>query len=144
MTGDPLGSFTLLYVRDLMNTPVHTVTPETTLLDAIGLMVRESVRHLPVVEDGAVVGLLSDRNVRTVMIDGTSADARREYLSTTTVRERASSPVATVDPDTLASDAAKRFVEDRIGCLPVVGEDGALVGIVTQTDLLDWLSQAAD
>ena len=144
MDANALGSFTLLYVRDLMNTEVKTVSPDDTLLEAIGRMVRNSIRHLPVVEGGAVVGVLSDRNVRTVLIDGTGPEERRAYLARTTVRERASTPVSTAGPDDLVSEVARRFVEDRIGCLPVVDEDGTLVGILTQTDLLDWLSHAAD
>ena len=144
MDDNALGSFTLLYVRDLMNTEVKTVSPDDTLLDAIGLMVRHSIRHLPVVDGVKVVALLSDRNVRTVLVDGTGPEERRAYLRRTPVRERASAPVSTVGPDELISEVARRFVEDRIGCLPVVNGDGALIGILTQTDLLDWLSRAVD
>ncbi len=144
MDANTLGSFTLLYVRDLMSTDVVTVSPEDSLLDAIGLMVRHSIRHLPVVEDGAVIAILSDRNVRTVLIEGTPPEQRRAFLAQTPVRDRASSPVSTTPPDALAIDVARRFVADRIGCLPVVDQDGTLVGIVTQTDLLAWLAHAAD
>jgi acetoin utilization protein AcuB len=144
MDDNALGSFTLLYVRDLMNTQVKTVSPDDTLLDAIGLMVRHSIRHLPVVDGAAVVGVLSDRNVRTVLVDGTGPEERRAFLRRTPVSERASTPVSTVGPDDLVSEVARRFVEDRIGCLPVVDEGGVLIGILTQTDLLDWLSRAAD
>jgi len=144
MDDNALGSFTLLYVRDLMNTEVKTVSPDDTLLDAIGLMVRHSIRHLPVVDGAKVVAILSDRNVRTVLVDGTGPEERRAYLRRTPVRERASAPVSTVGPDELISEVARRFVEDRIGCLPVVNGDGALIGILTQTDLLDWLSRAVE
>lgn len=144
MDDNAAGSFTLLYVRDLMNTEVKTVSPDDTLLDAIGLMVRHSIRHLPVVDGAKVIAILSDRNVRTVLVDGTGPEERRAYLRRTQVRERASAPVSTVGPDELISEVARRFVEDRIGCLPVVNEDGALIGILTQTDLLDWLSRAVD
>jgi acetoin utilization protein AcuB len=138
---DPLAT---LIVRDLMTTEVIAVAPTTTLHEAIGIMVRRSVRHLPVVENGEVVGVLSDRNIRVVLTEDEDFVRRREYLATTTAADRASHPVTTVNPDAPVQQAARIFVESRIGCLPVVDAEGRIQGILTQTDLLKWFARLAD
>lgn len=144
MSDPPNDDLTDLTVADLMTDRVISVSPETTIQRAIRIMVRRSIRHLPVVEDDRVIGILSDRNVRVMLTAYTDADRRRHYLETTTVADKASHPVTTVRLDASAQDAARIFVESRIGCLPVVGEDGRILGILTQTDLLKWLARLAD
>jgi len=133
-----------LTVSDLMSGDVIAIPPTATLHEAIAIMVRRSVRHLPVVENGDVVGLLSDRNIRVIMIGDDDYSRRREFLANTTAGERASHPVATVAPDAPVQQAARIFVESRIGCLPVVDREGSLVGILTQTDLLKWFARLTD
>jgi len=64
-----------------------------------------------------------------------------EYLEKTTVMAHASGHVTTTTPETSVREAAKVFVSARIGCLPVVDEEGLLIGILTQTDLLKWLAR---
>jgi acetoin utilization protein AcuB len=87
-------------------------------------------RHLPVVEDGQLLGILSDRDLRPVLLSPTLARAR--------VGELMSEDLTTVGPDALVEEAASLLVVKKIGCLPVVA-DGRLVGIVTETDLLGVL-----
>jgi acetoin utilization protein AcuB len=84
-------------------------------------------RHLPVVEDGRLVGILSDRDLRPVLLSPGLARAR--------VRELMSEDLTTVGPDAPLEEAASLLVVKKIGCLPVVAQ-GRLVGIVTETDLL--------
>jgi acetoin utilization protein AcuB len=91
-----------------------------------------------------VVGVLSDRNVRVVLTEDDDFARRREYLMTTTAADRASHPVTTVEPDVPVQQAARIFVESRIGCLPVVDQFGHILGILTQTDLLKWFAQLTD
>jgi acetoin utilization protein AcuB len=116
-----------LPVRDVMATDLVTVRPHETARHAYRLMRDRRFRHLPVVEDGKLVGILSDRDLRPVLLSPTLARAR--------VRELMSEDLTTVGPDAPVEEAASLLVVKKIGCLPVVAE-GRLIGIVTETDLL--------
>jgi acetoin utilization protein AcuB len=116
-----------LTVRDVMATDLVTVRPHESARHAYRLMRDHRFRHLPVVEGGQLVGILSDRDLRPVLLSPTLARAR--------VDELMSEDLTTVMPDAPVEEAASLLVVKRIGCLPVVA-DGRLVGIVTETDLL--------
>jgi acetoin utilization protein AcuB len=116
-----------LTVRDVMVTDLVTVRPHETARHAYRLMRDHRFRHLPVVERGQLLGILSDRDLRPVLLSPTLARAR--------VRELMSEDLTTVGPDAPVEDAASLLVVKKIGCVPVVA-DGRLVGIVTETDLL--------
>ncbi len=116
-----------LPVRDVMASDLVTVRPHETARHAYRLMRDHRFRHLPVVEDGRLVGILSDRDLRPVLLSPGLARAR--------VRELMSEDLTTVGPDAPLEEAASLLVVKKIGCLPVV-EQGRLVGIVTKTDLL--------
>ena len=116
-----------LPVRDVMATDLVTVRPHETGLRAYRLMRDHRFRHLPVVEDGRLVGILSDRDLRPVLLSPGLARAR--------VRELMSEDLTIVGPDAPIEEAASLLVVKKIGCLPVVAH-GRLVGIVTETDLL--------
>jgi acetoin utilization protein AcuB len=107
-------------VASWMSSPVHTVGPDTLAADAVALLRRHAIRHLPVLERDQVVGVVTDRDLR-----GTAGD--------TPIRALMSQPVTVVSPKTGIDRAARLLFDQRIGCLPVV-EDGRLVGILTQTD----------
>jgi acetoin utilization protein AcuB len=116
-----------LTVRDVMVTDLVTVGPHETARHAYRLMRDHRFRHLPVVERGQLLGILSDRDLRPVLLSPTLGRAR--------VRELMSEDLTTVGPDAPVEDAASLLVVKKIGCVPVVA-DGRLVGIVTETDLL--------
>jgi acetoin utilization protein AcuB len=116
-----------LTVRDVMATDLVTVRPHESARHAYRLMRDHRFRHLPVVEDGQLVGILSDRDLRPVLLSPTLARVR--------VGELMSEDLTTVVPDAPVEEAASLLVVKKIGCLPVVA-DGRLVGIVTETDLL--------
>lgn len=123
-----------MLVRDVMHSPVITVSPGVTIEEANTLMWEQGIRHLPVVEDGRVVGILTDRDLRlaTSELSPTplSPQARVEEVMTT--------PVFTTDPLDPVEEAARVMRDRKIGCLPVL--DGRkLVGIITGIDLLDAL-----
>jgi acetoin utilization protein AcuB len=116
-----------LSVRDVMSTDLVTVTPAESARRAYEIMRDRRIRHLPVVADGRLVGVLSDRDLRPVLLSPGLAGA--------TVGELMSENVTTIAPDAPVEDAASLLVVKKIGCLPVMAEEG-LVGIVTETDLL--------
>ena len=116
-----------LSVRDIMVTDLVTVGPQESARHAYQLMRDRRFRHLPVVADGRLVGVLSDRDLRPVLLS--------PWLAEATVAELMSEDLTTVAPGASVEDAASLLVVKKIGCLPVV-EGARLVGIVTETDLL--------
>jgi acetoin utilization protein AcuB len=127
-----------LRVRDLMTRTPLAVTPETSVYEARALMQQRKIRHLPVLEYGRLVGIVSDRLVRTVLPSPATSLSVWEVnylLDRLTVGEVMIRFVITVTPETLASEAAGRMLGQQVGALPVV-ENGRLVGILTRTDIL--------
>lgn len=118
-----------MLVRGRMTREVVTVSPAGTVADALELLQDHGIRHLPVVDGGRVVGVVTDRDIRPAVGPG-SSDADR-----TTIDEIMSAPAVVAAPDLPVESAARVLAEHRIGCLPVV-EAGELVGILTESDLL--------
>jgi CBS domain-containing protein len=115
-------------VSQLMTTFASTVEPETTFEDAAAICHELKARHLPVVDDGILVGIVSDRDLRGA--------AGSDQPGDTPVERIMSSQVITLSPDDQAARAAHLMVENRFSAVPIV-VDGRLEGIVTLTDLLD-------
>lgn len=129
-------------VADIMTRNVITLTSGSDLALADDVMKLERVRHLPVVERGKLIGLVSHRDIikahaRLLVKAFTLAQGRDKQVVTVAVNEVMQTELETVTPDTSAADAARRILESRFGCLPVV-EDGDLIGIVTEVDCLKW------
>jgi CBS domain-containing protein len=129
-------------VRDIMSSPAITVSPDTTLPAANALMKEKEIRHLPVLEKGRLVGIVSRGDLREASISASiNADQYELHflLNKLTVGKLMTRKVRTVAPDALVVDAADLMTEHKIAGLPVVGADGAVVGIVTESDLLKML-----
>ena len=98
------------------------------------------VRHLPVLDaTGRVLGIVSNRDLLEASLTNVLAfepDQRRSFLHSVAVDEVMTRDVETVAPDETLASAAHRMVGHKIGCLPVVGPDGAMLGLITETDLL--------
>ena len=130
-----------MLVRDIMTKGVRTIEATATCHDAMEMMVKGKVRHLPVVDRaGGLVGIVTDRDLRHHLfrpnvfteIGRTPVD---ELLSGVKLWELMSSPVVAIGPDHELEEAARLMLEDKLGSLPVV-ENGRIVGIITETDLL--------
>jgi len=127
-------------VKELMSTKLFTVGPEDLLDKVFFLFNFEAIRHLPVVEKGKVVGVISDRDMKKIMgarkkivtdkIDGTQFTVHARRVATIMNRG-----ITTIGPDEQAADAAAIMAKKKIGCLPVVKKN-KLVGMITSTDIM--------
>ena len=121
-----------MLVQDVMQTPVVSAHPSTTIAEAYRTMHERSIRHLPIVDDGELVGVVTDRDLRytTSRLHPSPVDAE------VPVTEVMTGDVVTAGPLDPVEEAARILRMRRIGCLPVM--DGKeMVGIVTVTNLLD-------
>jgi CBS domain-containing protein len=133
-----------MQVKECMSTRPVTIHSDALVWAAVDLMRSRTVRHLPVVDRGGrLVGIVTDRDLRQVIFDpriqermGTTPEAVRAL----TVREIMTWGVITARPTTEVREAARLMHERKIGALPVV-ERNAVVGIVTESDLLDVLER---
>lgn len=127
-----------MLVSDWMVAEPVTVTPETKLFEAQKTMRDGGFRRLPVVSQGRLVGIVTDRDLREAAPSRATTLSVFELnylLSRLTVKDVMKAPVLTVSPDDPVERAALLMNEHKISGLPVV--DGtALVGIITITDLL--------
>ena len=126
-------------VRELMTGALITVRPDTAVLDARHLMQERRIRHLLVTsERGELLGIVTDRDIRLNLPSQATSLSIWEVnhlLIQLTVGTVMTQSLITVGPDRAAQDAAQLMLDHTIGALPVVDE-GHLIGIVTETDLL--------
>jgi CBS domain-containing membrane protein len=127
-----------MLVRDVMTRDPLTARTDTSVYDAMQTLESEQIRHLPVVEDGELKGIVSDRDLSRFSHAGLleEPDAARRRLRAPIGNVMTSDPVH-VAPDDDIDEAIDLMLENRIGALPVCEEvDGRLVGIVSYVDLL--------
>ena len=125
-------------VRELMTADPRTLGIDATLGDTAEVMSGYGIRHLPIVEDGAVVGIITDRDLKMALgpeaahldlsaIDPQQADGRVDWFMTEGLIQ--------IDVDADVADAAEIFLRDKTGALPVV-DAGELVGILSVLDVV--------
>jgi len=118
-----------------------TITRQTTIAEALELMRRSSIRRLPVMENGKLVGIVTDRDLSEVTPSPATALSVFEInylLAKMKVGDviPKKQNVITIPPDALLEEAALLMRENKVGALPVC-EDGKLVGIITETNIFD-------
>jgi acetoin utilization protein AcuB len=126
-----------MLVGERMSTPVITIPPDLPIAEALNLMNREHIRRCPVVEDGKLVGIVSDKdllNASPSPVTSLSIWELNYLLAKITVSEVMARKVLTVTADTPIEQAARVMADNKIGGLPVM-RDAAIVGIITETDL---------
>lgn len=136
-----------MHVAELMTTKVFTVEPHD-LIDRVFFLIHyEKIRHLPVVEKGKLVGIVSDRDLYKALgpktnsnVVETNKDHTQLHVVSQKVVHIMHRGVFTVAPTTFASEAAAMMVNHRIGALPVL-ENDKLVGILSATDILKVFSK---
>lgn len=129
-------------VRHIMTRNPHTLEADDVLDLADDLMTMARIRHIPVLDRGKVVGVLSQRDLffsALVKAMGVQIREQKDLMKTIRAREVMSHPVITIAPDVSVKEAARLMAENKIGCLPVV-EGKQFVGLVTETDMLRHLA----
>jgi acetoin utilization protein AcuB len=127
----------MLLVKDSMAREVVVLPPQATAGEALALCRERRIRHLPVLEDGRLVGIVSDRDLRSAT-PALGDPERAEALSRIVVSEIMAGDVTTARPEDPIEEAANAMREKKIGCLPVV-EDDDLVGIISSSDVMEAL-----
>ncbi|MEZ4653004.1 MAG: CBS domain-containing protein [Candidatus Eisenbacteria bacterium] len=118
-----------------MTTDPVCVPSSTPLIEAYRIFREYEIRHLPVVDGGQVVGMITDHDLGRAVLEavGTEGSPRR------TVFDAMSHPVQSIGPDDVIEHAAMLMHNLKLGGLPVVDENGHLLGILTIQDLLEVL-----
>lgn len=132
-----------MHVEELMTTKVFTVEPND-LIDRIFFLIHyEKIRHIPVLEKGKLVGIVSDRDLYKALgpksnskVVEANKDGHHLHITPQKVTHIMHRGVITVKPETPASEAAAIMADNRIGALPVLDKDQNLVGILSATDIL--------
>lgn len=126
-------------VSDMMQTEVVSLGVGDRLDLAEDIMRLGRIRHLPVLEEGRVVGLVSNRDLLAASLSKVlefDPVQRRTFVRSVQVEEVMSRSPQTVEPDAPLREAAALMLHRKIGCLPVVKPDGTLVGLLSESDLI--------
>jgi acetoin utilization protein AcuB len=132
-----------MQVEKWMNRDLVTVESSESFRMAMHLIRQKGIRHLPVVEGKRLVGIVTDRDIRQAAPSGATSLSIHEMhylLEKLTIREIMTKQVVTIRPDQTVEEAALLLLGHRIGGLPVV-QEGELVGIITETDILQAFLQ---
>lgn len=127
-----------MLVQEIMATNVAVVDRNDNLGQVEELMAARGIRHVPVIEAGHVIAIVTQRDLFKAAMSsamGYGEKARKAFLHSVRVKEIMTYPVVTVAPETPVNEAVDLILQKGIGCLPVVSE-ARLVGLVTKTDLL--------
>ncbi|HBX70212.1 MAG TPA: hypothetical protein DEH25_12755 [Chloroflexi bacterium] len=126
-----------MLVGERMSYPVVTLSPNTPIVDALKLMRQEKIRRTPVVKDGNLIGIVSDKDLLNASPSSATSLSIWEMnylLSKITVADVMTKNVLTVSVDTPLEEAARIMADNKIGGLPVL-KDGEVTGIITETDI---------
>ncbi len=132
-----------MFVGDRMSHPVITIQPEMPVIDALTMMKREHIRRAPVLKDGKLVGIVSDKDLLNASPSPATSLSIYEInylISKIQVKDVMSKKVVTVSEDTPIEEAARIMLDSKIGGLPVVRGE-AVVGMITETDLFKIFSE---
>jgi acetoin utilization protein AcuB len=134
--------------EEIMTEDVSAVQSTDTIGNAVALLAELDVRHLPVLDNGELVGMLSDRDLREIgifQLDDFESIDRVKAVSKMKVADVMTSDVLSVEPGAGVREIVDLMIEEKVGAVPVVDEDtGGLVGIVRYVDVLRAAAEAMD
>ncbi len=116
-------------LADIMATTFATVSPETSLADAARRMIEIDTGAAAVIDDGSLVGMISERDLLRHLSAGAAADAL--------VADRMTTHVLTAGPSTTLPEAMAMMVDGHFRHLPIV-EQGRIIGMISMRDLMAW------
>ena len=126
----------MITVDEIMTTDLHTLPETASLADAIKLMGKKHIHHLPIVDlEGKLIGLVSHRDVLAATDSSLRAKSERQRPADIPITKIMTRDVATVDEHISLRQAARYLEKRKYGCLPVV-TNGKLRGIITDSDFL--------
>ncbi|GEP20021.1 CBS domain-containing protein [Pediococcus argentinicus] len=133
-------------VADFMTKDIQTVAPDTKISVAVDLMNQNKIHRLPVIDDGKLVGIITQRDIeRTNPSQATSLSIYEVnyLLNNMTVNDVMTKEVKTISADAFLEDAIYQMRQNQIGVLPVM-DGSAIVGIITNNDILDAFLDVTD
>ena len=116
-------------VQDVMTSNPTSIDAGSSVVEAARIMKQEDVGIVPIVEDGRLVGTVTDRDIAVRVV------AEGKDPQSVSVRELASTDLVTIDPQQDLDEALRLMASHQVRRLPVVEKDGRLVGIVAQADV---------
>jgi len=126
-----------MFVSQWMTRKVFTVAPDDSVTDVVRIMKEQGIKHIPVVKDGRLKGIISDRDIKEFSPSrATTLDMYELHylLANTKVLELMKTKVITTSPEVPVEEAAMLMYDQGVGCLPVL-EGGILVGIISDRDI---------
>ena len=132
-----MARYNRIKVVDVMTKNPLVMTPAETIGQADELMTENRIRQLPVVDEGALLGIITDRDIRSFLAQSALVEPEeRAKVLGTNVREIMTAEPLTLAPDDDLREAIELLIEEKIGGIPVVDQAEGLVGIVTYVDVL--------
>lgn len=129
-----------MLVRDIMKTQLVTLNADSKLGFANDIMYLGRIRHLPVVKGENIVGILTQRDLYRASLTSILANWKenKEFLDSIRVSEVMTKNVITISPDATVEEAAQIMIDKKVGGLPVVKDKNKLIGLITETDVLQY------
>ena len=128
-------------VTSIMSRDPISVSPTMSVADARSLLDAEDIRHAPVLSEGQLVGVISDRDLYPTSSELALPEGPADATPVRTVKDVMHADFPTVSPEDTVVTAAVDFTVEKIGCLPVLS-DGRLVGMLSEMDMLTAFSRA--
>jgi CBS domain-containing protein len=117
------------HIREVMTSDPSTIETDGFVVEAAKIMKAEDAGVVPVTENGRLIGMVTDRDIAIRVV------AEGKDPQSTSVREVASTDLVTIDPEQNLDEALRLMAQHKVRRLPVVEEDGRLVGVVAQADV---------
>ena len=127
-----------MFVKEWMSRGLITVAPNATLDEALKLMETNKIRRLPVVDGGKLVGIVTERDLMKVSPSPATTLSKYELnyiLEKIIIKDIMSKKLYTINQNSTIEEAALILFNEKIGGIPVVEDSGAIVGVITETDL---------